>query len=294
MDNQKIKKTLNVALIGEPNAGKSSLLNAIIGEKVSIVTHKVQTTRFNIRGILCEDDTQVIFTDTPGIFKPEKRLEKAIVRNALNSFDQADILCLILDVKHFDLNKLTQVQAYLKKSSKPCYAIINKIDLIARVKLLEIIKKLDETLLFKELFMVSATKGEGVANLINFLKKQAHPGPWLYEEDQLTDQPARVLAEESTREQVFLLLHEELPYSIKIETDQWQDCPDGSIKIYQSIYVLKEQQKVIVLGANGSKIKDIGRRSRQQISNLLDKTVHLFLHVKVREEWIDKDYRAIH
>ena len=293
MDNQNLKKTLSVALIGEPNAGKSSLMNAIIGEKVSIVTHKIQTTRFNIRGILCEEDTQIIFMDTPGIFKPERRLEKAIVRNALNSFDQADILCLILDVKHFNLDNLAQLKTYLKKSGKPCYAIINKIDLIARFKLLEIIKNLDETLLFKELFMVSATKGDGIENLINFLKKQAQPGFWMYEEDQLTDQPARVLAEESTREQAFLLLHEELPYSLKIETDQWQECEDGSIKIHQSIYVLKEQQKIIVLGAGGSKIKDIGRRSRQQISNILGKKVHLFLHVKVREEWIDRDYRTI-
>ncbi len=287
------KRNLTVSLVGEPNAGKSSLLNSIIGEKVSIVTHKIQTTRFNIRGIFTKDNTQIVFVDTPGIFQPERRLEKAIVRNALNSFEQADIICLILDVRNYNPDNLLQLRSYLTKSNKTCYAIINKIDLIQKVKLLEIIKELNSTKLFQELFMVSATKGDGIQNLVNFLMKQAKPGLWIYDEDQLTDQSARSVAEELTREQAFFLLHEELPYSLKVETDKWEDCQDGSIKIYQTVYVLKEQQKAIVLGASGSKIKEIGRRSREEIANLLNKKVHLFLHVKVREEWIDRDYRTI-
>jgi GTP-binding protein Era len=283
-------KLMVVGLLGEPNVGKSSLLNRFIGEKISIVTHKVQTTRHNIRGIVNLDDTQLVFVDTPGLFAPSRRLEKAIVSNAIAALDEVDCICVVLDVNHIDFSKLEVIKQYLAEHKKTCYALLNKIDLISKDELLPIIEKVAEENIFAEIFPVSALKGHGAERFLNALKNNANAGPWMYLEDELTDQPMRIIAEEATREQAYLMLHKELPYSLKIETEKWEEQKNGSVKIYQAIYVLKESQKIIVLGKSGEKIKHIGQKSRAQIEKLTGNKVHLFLHVKVREDWIDKDF----
>lgn len=283
------KKSCVIALVGKPNVGKSSLLNALIGERISIVTHKVQTTRSNIRGILNIQNTQLIFIDTPGLFKAARPLEKALVKNAVRSFDEANIICVLFDVKKLALDSLEPLKNYLKTSKKKCYAILNKIDVIEKSKLLEITKQLSSEHLFEEIFMLSALKGDGLEHFKEFLVKKAKVGEWLFDEDQLTDVPMRSIAEEITREQAFLLLHNELPYSLKIETDNWEEKKGDSVKIHQTLFVLKESQKIIALGKQGIKIKEISRRSRLRIEKLIGKKTHLFLHVKVAN-WIERDF----
>jgi len=255
-------KSLIIAIIGQPNAGKSSLLNRIIGEKIAIVTHKVQTTRFNIKGIYNHEKTQLVFIDTPGIFDPKETLEKAIVKNALNALYEADLICLLIDGNRFIQSDIDEaVLKHLKSIKKPIYAVINKIDLLPRKQdILPLINKLTEYNLFKEYFPLSALNGEGVEHFIKFLLVQALDKPWLYIDDEITDQPLRNLCEEITREQAFTLLHQEIPYSLKIETEKWEET-ENEVRIYQAIFALKNTQKSIILGKAGSKIKEIGRQS---------------------------------
>ncbi len=284
------KKCLTVALVGESNAGKSTLLNELVGHKVSIVTHKVQTTRNNIRGVTNIGDTQLIFIDTPGIFNPEGTLEKAIVNQALTAFDQADIICIVFDARRVGHPVLPTIHDYAQKSGKKCYALINKVDLVTKEKLMPSLQYVYDLGIFTEVFPISALKAYGTKHFMEFLLKQAPQGDWHFIEEEMTDQPSKTLAEEITREQAYLLLHEEIPYSLKVETEQWEDLDNGDVKIYQSIFVNKSTQKPIVLGKNGEKIKEIGQRARKEISRVLNTKVHLFLHVKVREDWIEKDF----
>lgn len=283
-------KNNTVALVGQPNVGKSTLINEIVGQKISIVTRKVQTTRENVRGIVNINDTQLVFIDTPGIFDAKGTLERAIVNNATRSFDEADLICVILDPKHIEITNLEVLSNYLKKSPKECYAVLNKIDLLEKPEILPLIEKISSYGIFKEIFPLSADKGYGVKHFVEFLIKHAKPGPWLYDEDTLTDQTSRKLAEEITREQAFLQLHEELPYSLKVETDQYEELDNGDVKIHQSIIVSKPNHKPIALGAGGSKIKAIGQRARHEIGRTLGCKVHLFLHIKVREDWIEREH----
>ncbi len=283
------KKSLIIALIGEPNSGKSTLLNALIGEKVSIVTHKVQTTRFNIKGILNEGDTQLVFIDTPGLFDAKRPLEKAIFRNAINSFEEADIICLMFDINKLKNASYRNVLNFTKNIKKPLFAIINKIDLIPKEELLPTIQMLADEKIFSEIIPLSALKKTGLERVTKFFVSQAKPGPWYYEEDEITDQSVKSICEEITREQTFIQLHQEIPYSLKVETEKWEETED-SVSIYQAIFVVKDSQKVIALGKNGSKIKDIGKRARFEMGKLLGKKVHLFLYIKVRENWIERDF----
>ncbi|MCE2993249.1 MAG: GTPase Era [Candidatus Jidaibacter sp.] len=282
-------KLLSVAIVGEPNAGKSTLLNTLIGENISIVTHKVQTTRENIRGICTLDKTQIVFIDTPGIFSASRVLEKAIVSNALSAFDDADIICLIIDVHKLKGKTYLDIIQKLKGTKRPVYAIINKVDMVAKETLLPMIGELSELGVFEEIFPISALKDIGVDHFKKFLMSKAVPSDWMFAEDEITDKPIRFIAEEITREQAFFLLHAELPYSLKVETEKWEETED-SVKIYQCIFVNKQSQKVIALGTKGSKIKAIGQRSRKKISELLGKPVHLFLYIKVREDWIEREF----
>ena len=284
------KKCLTIAFVGESNVGKSTLLNELVGHKVSIVTHKVQTTRYNIRGVTNVGDTQLVFIDTPGIFDPQGTLEKAIVNQALGAFDQADVICIVFDARRVQHPILNTIKEYSQRSGKKCYAVVNKVDLVEKEKLLPGLQEVYDLGIFTEVFPVSALKAYGTKHFMEFLLKQAPAGEWHFIEDEMTDQPSRKIAEEITREQAFILLHEELPYSLKIETDLWEEQADGSVKIYHSIFINKATQKPIVLGKGGAKIKEIGRRARGQIGHLLGKKVHLFLHVKVREDWIEKDF----
>lgn len=289
MKQNNTQKSLTIALIGEPNAGKSTLLNALVGEKISIVTHKVQTTRHNIRGIINHENTQLVFIDTPGLFDAKRALEKAIVKSAVSAFDEADIVCLMFDINKLKGNVYKDVFAFIKKINRPIYAIINKVDLVAKDTLLPIMENLYAEGIFKEVIPLSALKSLGVPKFIEFLTKQALERPWEYEEDEMTDQPVRTICEEITREQAFILLHEEIPYSLKVETEKWEEDED-SVSIHQAIFVMKESQKAMVLGKGGIKVKEIGQRARFQMADLLGKRVSLYLYIKVRENWIEKDF----
>lgn len=286
-------KLITVALVGEPNAGKSTLLNSLVGEKVSIVTHKVQTTRKNIRGIVNSGNTQIVFIDTPGIFQPDRTLERAIVKEATTSFDEADIICIIIDAKTFSEERLEFLLSKVKNSGKPLVAVLNKADLVyPRENMLPILKVLSDKNIFSEFFAISALNNQGVDKLISVLCKNAIESDWIYEEDQISDKSLREICEEITREKAYLLLHEEIPYSLKIETDKWDEDEERA-EIYQTIFVTKENQKMIVLGKAGSKIKEIGKQARFEMSKLIGKKVSLYLFVKVREDWIEKDFGRI-
>lgn len=279
-----------IALVGQPNVGKSTLLNAIVGQKISITTHKAQTTRYNIRGAANLGDAQLVFIDTPGLFDPKKTLEKAIVKEAINSFDECDAICLIIDSVKIDEFLPDQLKTYLSKNKKKCFAILNKVDLIKnRDSLLPIIKQVYDTGLFEEVFPISASKGLGVDKFMQYFANKAEEGPWMFLNEEFTDTPVRKIAQEITREKAFILMHEEIPYSLKVETETWQEMEDGSVKIYQAIFVNKEAHKSMILGKAGGKIKEIGTRARRDISRLLGQKVHLYLHVKVREDWMEKD-----
>ena len=281
-----------VALIGEPNAGKSTLLNRLIGQKISIVTPKVQTTRTTIRGIVNIDQSQMIFIDTPGIFKAGKKLERAIVRSAWSGLEEADIICMLFDAKKPISENIEHIIKTLKNNSnKHFIAVINKIDVVDKKSLLALTETINNFNIFNKIFMISALGGTGVLDMVNHLIVNTPENPWSYNNDELTDTSTREIAQEITREQLFLQLNKEIPYSLKVETDQWEEKEDGSTLIHQSIFVMKQSQKAIVLGNKGTKIKEVGRKARHEISQLLDNTpVHLFLHVKVREDWIDRDY----
>ncbi len=276
------------ALIGAPNAGKSTLLNALVGEKISIVTPKVQTTRNRILGITLVKETQIILIDTPGIFMPKRRLERAMVSAAWSAPKDADIACLLVDVSKKDLSgNLEFLDKLAEKNIKPVI-ILNKIDLVAPSRLLEITHKLTNGRNIKETFMISALNKDGVDDFKMFLAKELPEGPWHFPEDQITDMPMRLMAAEITREKLFMSLQDELPYSLMVETDKWENFKNGDVKINQIVIVQRDGQKKIVLGKNGDLIKKVGQKSRIELEKTLGKKVHLFLHVKVRQNWIDK------
>ena len=280
-----------VALIGAPNAGKSTLINALVGTKVSIVTPKVQTTRTLIRGIAIEGAAQLIFVDTPGIFSPRRRLDRAMVGTAWGSTQDADLVALLVDAKKGlteDEDAILRTLADIRPSK---VLVLNKVDLIDKRALLTLTQKLNDRATFAATFMISALSGDGVGDLKTWFAAHVPPGPWLYPEDQISDAPLRQLAAEITREKLYLRLHQELPYQSTVETDVWKELRDGSVRIEQTIYVERESQRKIVLGKAGQAIKAIGAAARADIAEAVEHPVHLFLHVKVREGWGDDPER---
>nr|WP_321457483.1 GTPase Era [uncultured Cohaesibacter sp.] len=280
-----------VALIGAPNAGKSTLVNQLVGSKVSIVTHKVQTTRSLIRGIALKDDKQVIFVDTPGIFAPKRRLETAMVNTAWGGAKDADVIGMIVDARKGINEQIEDILDRLKEIKLPKVLILNKIDLVKRENLLALAQQLNERIAFDETFMVSALNGDRTDDLLDYFADHMPNGPWLYPADMISDLPMRQLAAEITREKVFLRLHQELPYASTVETEKWEQKKDGSVRIEQVIYVERDNQKMIVLGKGGSTIKAISMAARKELCELLEANVHLFLFVKVRERWVDDPER---
>ena len=280
-----------VALIGAPNAGKSTLLNQLVGAKVSIVSRKVQTTRSLVRGIALEGPAQIIFVDTPGIFAPKRRLDRAMVTSAWGGAGDADAIALLIDVRKGLDEENEAILAKLPNLKAPKFLILNKIDTIEAPALLKLAGDLNARLPFAETFMISALRGHGVPKLREKLAVLMQPGPWLYPEDQVSDAPLRSLAAEITREKIFERLHDELPYQSHVETDIWKEMPDGSARIEQTIFVMRDGHKKIVIGEGGRTIKSIGSAARKDIAEAADCKVHLFLFVKVRENWADDPER---
>jgi GTPase len=280
-----------VALIGAPNAGKSTLVNALVGAKVSIVTPKVQTTRTLMRGIAIEGAAQLIFVDTPGIFSPRRRLERAMVTTAWGSAQDADLIALLIDAKKGIKDDDEAILDGLDKIRPSRVLVLNKVDLVDKRALLTLTQQLNERASFAATFMVSARTGDGVVDLKRWFAANVTTGPWLYPEDQITDAPLRRLAAEITREKLYLRLHQELPYQSTVETEVWKELRDKSVRIEQTIYVERESQRKIVLGKAGQAIKAIGAAARADIAASIEQPVHLFLHVKVREGWGDDPER---
>jgi GTP-binding protein Era len=288
-----------VAVIGAPNAGKSTLVNRLVGAKVSIVTQKVQTTRFPIRGVAIEGDAQIVLVDTPGIFQPRRRLDRAMVRAAWTRAEEADAVVHLVDANaqiavsdgrgkgadRMAANDVDSIVGGLKTNGRPALLALNKIDLVRREQLLALTKTLFETGAYNEVFMVSAASGGGVADLKVRLGALMPPGPWFYPEDQSADLPLRLLAAEITREKIYLRVHEELPYAATVETTAFEERQDGSARIEQTIYVERDGQRGILLGKGGETLKWIGSESRRELTSLFDRPVHLFLHVKVMSNW---------
>jgi GTP-binding protein Era len=276
-----------VALIGAPNVGKSTLVNALVGSKVTIVSRKVQTTRALIRGIVIEDHAQIILVDTPGIFSPKRRLDRAMVSTAWSGAHDADLVCVLLDAKCGLDEEANSILDKVAGVDHDKILILNKIDLVPREKLLALAKAANDRLAFARTFMVSALSGDGVDDLRHALAGMVPAGPFLYPEEQMSDAPMRQLAAEITREKIYQKLHQELPYQSTVETDSWTERKDNSVRIEQTIFVERESQRKIVLGKGGATIKAIGADSRREISEILGVPVHLFLFVKVRENWGD-------
>jgi GTP-binding protein Era len=284
-----------IALIGAPNVGKSTLINAIVGAKVAIVSHKVQTTRTLLRGIAVQADSQLVFIDTPGIFQPRRRLDRAMVAGAWTGAGDADIVGAMIDARRgLDAETLALMER-LAGLERPKILIVNKVDLVEKPTLLTLVKEASERVAFAATFMVSALTGDGVADLKQWLAGHVPAGPWHYPEDQITDAPLRQLAAEITREKLYLRLHQELPYQSTVETNSWKELKDGSVRIEQTIYVERMSQRKIVLGKGGQTIKAIGAEARREIAEIAEQPVHLFLFVKVREAWGDdpERYREI-
>jgi GTP-binding protein Era len=289
-----------VALIGAPNAGKSTLINKLVGAKVSIVSRKAQTTRGPVRGVVVEGETQIVFVDTPGLFVPKRRLDRAMSDAAWGAATDADALALIVDARaEIAAGEITddvqRILEGLSQRKQRKVLILNKIDLVEAPTLLELSARLNGRLPFDETFMISAETGSGLDRLKRDLAKLMPGGPWLYPEDQIADAPMRSLAAEITREKIFERLHDELPYQITVETESWKDNPDGSARIEQTIYVTRESHKKIVIGEGGRTLKSIGTAARKEIAEANESKVHLFLFVKVRENWLDdpERYRAM-
>jgi GTP-binding protein Era len=280
-----------IALIGAPNAGKSTLINALVGTKVTIVSHKVQTTRTLLRGIAIEGDAQLVFIDTPGIFAPKRRLDRAMVASAWTGAHDADIVSVLIDAKRGIDTEASALLDGLAVVSQPKVLIINKVDLIDKPTLLALTQAANERANFRATFMISALTGDGVGDLKRWLAAEVPAGPWHYPEDQITDAPLRQLAAEITREKLYLRLHQELPYQSTVETASWQERNDGSVRIEQTIFVERESQRKIVLGKGGQTIKAIGAEARREIAEVIEQPVHLFLFVKVREGWGDDPER---
>ena len=280
-----------VALIGAPNVGKSTLVNALVGSKVTIVSRKVQTTRALIRGIVIDDNAQIILVDTPGIFLPKRRLDRAMVSTAWSGAHDADLVCVLLDAKAGIDEEAEAILSKLATVKHPKILVLNKIDLLPREKLLALAKAANDRLAFASTFMVSALSGDGVDDLRHTLAAMVPPGPYHYPEDQMSDAPMRHLAAEITREKIYRQLHQELPYQSTVETDSWTERKDKSVRIEQTIFVERESQRKIVLGKGGATIKSIGADSRKEIAEIVGQPVHLFLFVKVRENWGDDPNR---
>ena len=281
-----------VALIGEPNAGKSTLTNLMVGAKVSIVTHKVQTTRARIRGVALEGDSQIVFVDTPGLFKPRRRLDRAMVAAAWGGAADADVVVLMVEAHRGITAGVESILERLAELGPRNIALaINKIDRVERSVLLGLTEDLNARFAFAQTFMISAEKGYGVQDLRLWLASSLPEGPWLYPEDQIADLPMRMLAAEMTREKLTLRLHQELPYQLTVETEAWDDRKDGSVRIDQIVYVARDGHKGIVLGKKGETIKAIGQLAREDIEKFLERRVHLFLQVKVRPNWLDEKER---
>lgn len=277
-----------VALVGAPNAGKSTLLNALVGAKVSIVSPKVQTTRARVLGITIEGDSQAIFVDTPGIFGARRRLERAMVAAAWQGAADADLVLLLVDSTKRGLDADTRaIIEKLKESGRRCMAALTKVDLVEKEKLLVLADALSREGIFDEIFMISAVTGIALDELRRMLALRMPEGPWLFPADQISDVPMRLLAAEIVREKLFLQLHQELPYATTVETEKWEEFEDGSVKINCQIYVQRESQKAIILGKRGSRIKALGLAARQDLEQFLEQRVHLILHVKVRENWLE-------
>jgi GTP-binding protein Era len=284
-----------VALIGAPNAGKSTLLNALVGSKVTIVSHKVQTTRALIRGITLQGKAQLIFVDTPGIFAPKRRLDRAMVTTAWSGAHEADLIGVLIDARKGIDEEAEALLARLADVKPTKILILNKIDLVPRDTLLLLTKIANEKAKFDSTFMISALTGDGVADLKTWLADRMPPSPWLYPADQMSDAPLRQLAAEITREKLFERLHQELPYHSTVETEQWKELRGGDVRVEQTIYVERESQRKIVIGKGGQTLKVIGESSRREIAEIVEHKVHLFLFVKVREGWGDdpERYRAM-
>ncbi|MBZ9655081.1 GTPase Era [Phyllobacterium lublinensis] len=274
-----------VALIGAPNAGKSTLVNQLVGSKVSIVTHKVQTTRALVRGIVIHDRAQMVLVDTPGIFKPKRRLDRAMVTTAWGGAKDADLILVLIDAELGINEEAEAILDSLHEKKRKVILVLNKVDRIEPPKLLELAQKANDKVNFDKTFMISALKGYGCKDLLQYLADNLPEGPWYYPEDQISDMPMRMLAAEITREKLYLRLHNELPYSSTVETESWEEKPDGSVRIAQVIYVERDSQKKIVLGHKGDAIKSIGQAARKELMEILEQKVHLFLFVKVRDNW---------
>ena len=276
-----------VALIGEPNAGKSTLLNRMVGSKVAAVTHKVQTTRARLRGIAVHDQTQMVFVDTPGLFRPQRRLDRAMVAAAWSAVDDADVTLLLVEAQRGATEGVMRILETLdqQQTDRPVALVVNKIDRVKREALLALVADLSTRRDFAQVFLISAEKGDGVDGLTDWLAKSLPEGPWHYEEDQIADAPMRTIAAEITREKLTLRLHQELPYQLTVETETWEDRKDGSVRIEQTIYVMRDGHRGIVLGKKGETIKAISMEAREELSALLDRRVHLFLTVKSRPNW---------
>ena len=279
------------ALIGAPNAGKSTLVNQLVGTKVAIVTHKVQTTRSRLRGILMKGPIQVIVVDTPGIFAPRRRLDRAMVDAAWGEAGDADITVLLVDAQRGLDEDVVRILERLGQSHRRRVLALNKVDRVDKGALLPLAAAINERLPFERTFMISALSGSGVAELADHLAAAMPEGPWLFPEDQVADAPLRVLAAEITREKLYLRLHDELPYASTVETTQWKDLKDGSVRIEQTVFVERDSQKKIVLGEKGHTIKTLSMESRKELTRILERPVHLFLFVKVRERWGDDPER---
>ena len=281
-----------VALAGAPNAGKSTLVNSLVGAKVSIVTRKVQTTRMRLRAIAKHGETQIVFMDMPGIFSPKRRLERAMVAAAWTGVHDADVVVVVFDAGRRAIDRDTRlILDGLKKKRRRAVLALNKIDLIKRERLLRLAAQFEEEGIFDRIFMISALQGDGVGDLMADLERRMPEGPWLFPEDQLSDLPLRHMAAEATREKLFLRLHQELPYALTVETDAWEEFKNGSVKIEQTIYVQRPTQKAIVLGKRGQQIKQIREETQKELEEMLGQRVHLFLFVKVRENWIEDPER---
>ncbi|HEX2655143.1 MAG TPA: GTPase Era [Xanthobacteraceae bacterium] len=280
-----------IALIGAPNAGKSTLVNALVGTKVSIVSHKVQTTRALVRGIAIEGDAQLIFIDTPGIFAPKRRLDRAMVTTAWGIAHDADLVAILIDARRGVDDEVSAILDRLPDVRQPRILLLNKIDQTEKPVLLALVAELNKRADFEATFMISALTGNGIEDVKRWLASRAPEGPWHYPEDQITDAPLRQLAAEITREKLYSRLHQELPYQSTVETDQWKELKDGSVRVEQTIYVERESQRKIVLGKGGQTIKTISMQARRELSEIVEAPVHLMLFVKVREGWGDDPSR---
>ncbi|MBO0905735.1 GTPase Era [Jiella sonneratiae] len=280
-----------VALLGAPNAGKSTLVNQLVGTKVSIVTHKVQTTRALVRGIAMHRNAQIVFVDTPGVFRPKRRLDRAMVKTAWSGARDADVVLAIVDSERGVSEDVERILGRLSERQTTRALLLNKVDRIKRDRLLGLTKELTDRAAFDRVFMISALDGSGCGDLMDWLAATLPEGPWYYPEDQVSDLPMRQLAAEITREKLYLRLHQELPYASHVETELWETRPDGSVRLEQTIYVERDSQKRIVIGHKGETIRAIGEAARKEITEAAEQKVHLFLFVKVRENWGDDPER---